>query len=99
MRYLLYTKEGTIKKHPLDKPVITIGRDKDNDIVLSDSGVSKKHLCVEVGSQQIHIVDLDSRNHTYVDHNPVKEADISLNHSFGICEYEFFYKQGKQQQI
>jgi transcriptional regulator with AAA-type ATPase domain len=94
MRYLMYYKNGIIKKFPLKKAVIRIGRSSANDIALDDTEVSKKHCKIEVFDNYIRVIDLNSRNGTFVEQSPVKQADITLNQSFGIGHTEFYLKAG-----
>ncbi|MDR1652962.1 MAG: FHA domain-containing protein [Prevotellaceae bacterium] len=46
--------------------VITIGRDSDNDVVISDSKVSRHHLQIVCEGAGFRVVDLDSTNGTFV---------------------------------
>jgi hypothetical protein len=94
MNYLMYMSGGIIKKFPLVKPSIIIGRESDCDIILIDPAVSKQHCRVEVKSDHINIIDLHSHNGTFIDHLRIKEAQIAVNSSFGICATEFYLKQG-----
>jgi len=50
----------------LDRPRITIGRDKGNDIVLDKEGVSGFHAEIQMLDDEINIVDLGSTNGTRV---------------------------------
>lgn len=71
-----------------------IGRSNANDIVLDDTAVSKRHCKIEVFDNYIRVIDLNSRNGTFVDQSPVKEANITLNRSFGIGNTDFYLKEG-----
>ena len=95
MYYLLYYKKGTIKKFPLNKSVITIGRVSDNDIVLDDPDISKKHCRIEVLDNRLKISDLNSLNGIFIGQTRVNEATIKLNESFGIGKTDFYYKKGE----
>lgn len=46
--------------------LITIGRNRDNDIVLSDSYISHYHARIRRKGQTYLLSDLDSRNRTYI---------------------------------
>lgn len=57
---------------------LTIGRAEDNDLVLADPGVSRHHARIQVRRGAIVLVDLDSRNGTFVNDMAVREAVLGL---------------------
>jgi pSer/pThr/pTyr-binding forkhead associated (FHA) protein len=61
--------------------VISIGRSKNNDIVIDDATVSKHHALITVDdSRGIKIKDMESMNGTYVNGKRIdKESFISVN--------------------
>ena len=56
--------------HPLVKPITTIGRSPDNDIVLDDASVSRHHARVVRTAEGFHLEDLNSFNGTTVGRAP-----------------------------
>lgn len=94
MRYLMYYKDGYMKKFPLSGERVTIGRGRGCDIVLDDPSVSRRHCRIEIGADHIRLVNEKSKNGTTVDRQPVEEAMLALNQSFGVGGHEFFYKEG-----
>ena len=52
--------------YPLVKPVTTIGRSPDNDIVLDDASVSRHHARVVRNAEGFHLEDLNSFNGTTI---------------------------------
>lgn len=62
------------KKLTLSKNISTIGKMDDNDIILDDKTVSRKHVEVEYKSDSFLLRDLDSTNGTYVNGTRVKES-------------------------
>lgn len=50
----------------LAKPAMTIGRSEDNDIVIDDRWVSRRHARIRVDGQQYIVEDLGSKNGTLV---------------------------------
>lgn len=52
---------------PLDKPIITIGRGLDNDVVLDAPPVSRNHARLIRTDDAIYIEDLGSANGTFID--------------------------------
>jgi ABC-type multidrug transport system ATPase subunit len=64
--------------------VVRIGRAPDNDIVLTDLRVSRRHAELRVTAGVAEIVDLNSRGGTYVNGRPVRRARISPDDFIGI---------------
>ena len=69
------------KHFVLERKRTAIGREKINDIALSDGKVSKAHCEISVirsprGIEQISLLDLDSTNGTYVNGEPVVQATL-----------------------
>ena len=58
----------------LTKPRVVLGSSPDADVVLVDPTVSAKHLELGVGTSGVTIVDLGSKNGTFVGGARVKEA-------------------------
>ena len=50
----------------LDKPIIKIGRDRRNDLVLNQEGVSGFHAEFHLENNQLYILDVESTNGTFV---------------------------------
>ncbi|MEO5761328.1 MAG: FHA domain-containing protein, partial [Vicinamibacteria bacterium] len=66
------------RKIDLIKPVTTIGRSIDSDVVLVEDAVSSEHCRVERDRSEFRIVDLGSKNKTWV--NGAKVKTSPLNH-------------------
>ncbi len=85
MAVIIQLHEGTvIKKIPLDKPSISIGRDPDNDIFIDDKVVSTEHAIVEVVAspdrkekEEYYIKDLGSTNSTFVNDNQIDRQKLT----------------------
>src|SRR4029077_83454 len=58
---------------PLTEGELSIGREPCNHILLLDSLVSRRHCVIRREGQEFLILDLDSRNSTFVNNLPVKE--------------------------
>jgi hypothetical protein len=58
----------------LDQPVTSARRHPDSDIFLDDATVSRHHVEFRLENGQFRLVDLDSLNNTFVNHEPVDSA-------------------------
>lgn len=63
---LIATADNTARLYPLNKALVTIGRSLDNDIVISDTSVSRYHARADVCDFAIILRDLSSRNGTWL---------------------------------
>jgi DNA-binding NtrC family response regulator len=59
-----------------DKPIVRIGASPDNDIVISDSAVSRHHVELQREHRRYLIVDLGSKNGTYLESARITEGAI-----------------------
>lgn len=64
-------------RYPLAKPVITLGRALDNDVVLEDTRVSRYHAELRLRNGRFHLRDLRSTNGSFVNGRPTSEAGLS----------------------
>lgn len=63
--------------YPLESASITIGRQADNDIVLNNPGVSRRHARLDLEEKTYHLIDLDSTNGTYVNEKEIDRASLA----------------------
>ena len=84
------------RRHVLDQEVVTIGRDRENDIVLDSDSVSRRHARVEHRDGRIYLTDLDSTNGTYVndDSEPVRDCQLRRGDQVKIGDTIFKYLSG-----
>jgi pSer/pThr/pTyr-binding forkhead associated (FHA) protein len=73
-RLLVIRGPNAGSQFPLDQPVTSAGRHPDSDIFLDDATVSRHHVEFRLENGQFLLVDLDSLNSTYVNHEPVETA-------------------------
>lgn len=97
MAMLVLLHEGlTIKKIPLDKTVVTVGRKADADIFLDDKIASQNHAKIEIlenpsqkGSVDYFIEDLGSTNHTYVNGEEITRKKLAHEDTIRIGKHIF----------
>ena len=69
-------EDKVIERVITEKRRLTVGRTSDNDIVLDNRGVSRKHAFIEVNGRNIVIIDNESLNGTFVNSRRVEEEAI-----------------------
>ncbi len=67
----------------------TIGREKYNDMVLNDLLVSRQHAMVYYEENEFWVKDLNSRNGTYLNDEPIEKARLKDGDVIKIGNYEF----------
>ncbi len=86
-----------LETHPLDKPVIRIGRAETNDVVIPHETVSSQHALIEFRDGSFYLRDLRSANGTFVNgkrfSDPESIREMVLKHRdrirFDAYEFEF----------
>jgi len=66
------------RRFVIDKEVTTIGRGRDNDVVLPSDCVSRRHARIEQRDGHAYLIDLASTNGTYVNDEPRPVRDRRL---------------------
>jgi len=92
---------GEVVYCPLTQPVITIGRDSDNDLVIDEHfvgwrTVSRHHARVERDGESFVLVDMDSENGVYVNGRRTRENILhdGCHVSFGRVRFVFRLNRG-----
>jgi adenylate cyclase len=84
---LVFDDEGVTRRVALADG-LTIGRSSDNDIVLRDFSVSRRHASVDVGGSGFRIRDLDSTNGVKVNDTFVTVGDLAVGDMVTIGNFE-----------
>jgi hypothetical protein len=73
------------------RPVISIGRALDNDVIIDSAEVSRHHARIEVRDGQYEIIDLGSTNGTAVNGRPANQTRLSHGDriTFGTVAMDF----------
>jgi ABC-type multidrug transport system ATPase subunit/pSer/pThr/pTyr-binding forkhead associated (FHA) protein/ABC-type multidrug transport system permease subunit len=74
-----------IRRYALDHD-LAIGRAPDNDVVLDEPNVSRRHAMLRVGPP-LSIEDLGSRNGTRLGSEPVRVSALTVGDEIGIGQY------------
>ncbi len=70
---------GAGKVIVLDRPITTIGRGTENDVVIEDTGVSRLHCRVLLEGERVALHDLDSTNGSLVRGKKIKSLELQDN--------------------
>jgi len=82
-----------------EKKRISIGRTGDNDIVLDNRGVSRKHAQIEFNGQAAVIIDNESLNGTFVNNRKITEELLRDGDSITIGKFTLtYYTEGKREE-
>lgn len=72
--------------YEVDKPIICIGRDQDNDLVLNDAKVSRHHAEIVFNGSSFIIYDKRSTNKVIVNGQFVESAALKTGDIIGLGE-------------
>ena len=91
-KLLLKFEAAAIKEIKLDKPVFTVGRKPDNDIVLSHPTVSGHHCKIYSAGDSWFVEDLNSTNGTFVNgKRMLKAAGLRRNDTVILAKYSLVF--------
>jgi pSer/pThr/pTyr-binding forkhead associated (FHA) protein len=84
-------EDKLIERIVTEKKRITIGRTTDNDIVLENRGVSRKHAMIEFNENAAVIIDNESLNGTFVNNRKITEEVLRDSDIITIGKYSLLY--------
>lgn len=84
-------EDKVIERVVTEKKRISIGRTHDNDIVLENRGVSRKHALIEFNDKAAVIMDNESLNGTFVNNRKISEEVLRDSDTITIGKYSLVY--------
>lgn len=99
MAKLVLKREGIpLVNYPIEKNIMTIGRNSDNDIQLDDASVSSYHarICLRNnayldGYKDVYLEDLDSTNGTRVNDSKVSQQLLKHDDVIQVGTHSFTF--------
>ncbi len=83
--------DKVIERIVTEKKRISIGRTNDNDIVLENRGVSRKHAMIEFNNNAAVVIDNESLNGTFVNNRKINEEVLRDADCITIGKYNLIY--------
>lgn len=91
---LVYLKEdGTETSFPLTRDTYTVGRHRNNDIVISDPKVSSFHARLDRSPEGFRVVDLKSRNGSFINGRRVDTGDLRTGDEVRMGPARLVYRE------
>lgn len=84
-------EDKVIERVVSQKKRISIGRTPDNDIVLENKAVSRKHALIEFDEDSALIIDNESLNGTFVNSRKITEEVLKDNDQITIGKFNLIY--------
>lgn len=86
-----------VRKFVLNRGITTIGRAQDNDIVINNLALSRRHAQVEFKSGRFEVVDLQSQNGVYVNQERVRSPrSLDDRDSITLGTYQFVFRSSEE---
>ncbi|MCX7717672.1 MAG: FHA domain-containing protein [Candidatus Sumerlaeaceae bacterium] len=84
---ILKLGDTVVQRYVFDKDIISIGRSRDNDIVVDNLSVSRNHARLRRQNGKYILTDLNSANGTYVNNVRVSKTEIADNDVITLGKY------------
>jgi len=92
-RYTVYFNGEMVKSYEMEEPVVFIGRLPENHIPISNMGISRRHVKIELDPSGSYILsDLNSLNGTLVNGKKVKKVTLCHGDKITIGKYTIIYE-------
>ena len=80
----------------LNSPETSIGRSGDNDVLLDDVTVSRKHANIRRAGERFELIDLGSLNGTYVNNNSIARATLNSGDEIQFGKFHMLFVQNSK---
>lgn len=90
-KLILKFEAAVIKEVKLDKPVVTVGRKADNDIMLDNQAVSGHHCKIYQSGDTYFVEDLNSTNGTLVNGKKVLKSGLHHGDTINLVKYSLIF--------
>ena len=91
-KLIVKLKNRPLKTYTFTGKQLTIGRLPDNNIVIDNLSVSRKHAVIHAWKSGYHIKDLGSKNHTYLNGREVDSEELNTGDLINIGKYQIHFQ-------
>lgn len=88
---LVKFQDKIVERIVTEKERLTIGRGADNDIVLDNRGVSRRHAQIEFSNEGAVLIDHDSLNGTFLNQRKVTEQQLQNRDTITIGKFDLIF--------
>ena len=93
IRYTVFFNGSQVDVYDLDEPVVFIGRLPENQIPITNMGISRRHVKIELDPSGQHtLLDLNSLNGTILNGVRVKSATLTNGDRITVGKYTIVYE-------
>src|SRR5581483_2352091 len=96
MARLIVVSGAKHRGHAIRGEHTTIGALGENDLVIDDPEVSKRHARIEQRDDKYFVVDLSSRNGTFLNETRIDEAELHAGDRLRIGTTALFFLEGER---
>lgn len=86
--------DRVISRHPIDKEMLSIGRARDNDIVIENLSVSRNHTKIKAVGGEFSVLDMNSANGTLLNGVRITKADLANDDMITIGKHTIQFVGG-----
>lgn len=83
--------DNVVQNYTFDKPILNIGRSRDNDIVIDNLAVSRNHCRVRVIDDKYVLTDLNSANGSFVNGVRVTKTEVMNEDIISIGKHKLIF--------
>lgn len=86
--------DTVVQRYAIEKDVVSIGRAKDNDIVVENLSVSRNHARIRLENGRYSLVDLNSANGSFINGTKITQAELNSDDIISIGKHKLHFVLG-----
>ena len=90
-KVILKYNDVVVEEIPLGKKIVTIGRSKDNNIIIDNLAVSKNHARIRIEYDTFILEDLESTNGTFINNRKIDRCELNHGDRISIGKHTLVF--------